>query len=470
MRDLTVTAIVLVGLLMTLRQPFVGILLWIWLALMNPHRLAYGFAYSLPFAEVVGLTTLGAWLLSRERKALPINRTTALLLYYIVWVSFTSLIALKGDVAWLGWTKFIKVQLSNLLIIVLITTRGRVTAVCWAISLSLGYFGIRNGLHAALTGATGRVAGPPGTDLGDNNDFGAASVMFLPVACYLFMETKNIYLRMGLLGALVLGGLSTLATYSRGAFLGMCAVGINLWRQSRHKISIAAVLALAVFGVLNFMPPEWFARIHSIENYEEDQSATGRFDAWWHAIHVAEARPFTGGGFGTFSESVFDRYSPGVQWRAPHSIYFQTLGDQGIPGLFLFLAILASAFADTRWLKKRGRADPNLKWAYNLGSMLQLSFIGYAVSGAFCNFGYLDFYYMLVGLASAARTLISGENEPIKLRAAEQQQPPSGRTMRPLVSPAPSVRGSTFGSGGRDAHLNRKRRSRAASADPGRGA
>ena len=55
---------------------------------------------------------------------------------------------------------------------------------------------------------------------------------------------------------------------------------------------------------------------------------------------VATARPLTGGGFGTFSPPVFARYSPDVEWRAAHSIYFEVLAEQGYPGEFLFLAIL----------------------------------------------------------------------------------------------------------------------------------
>jgi hypothetical protein len=45
MRDIIVIAIVLAGSLAALRRPWIGIMLWTWLSIMNPHRYTYGMAY-----------------------------------------------------------------------------------------------------------------------------------------------------------------------------------------------------------------------------------------------------------------------------------------------------------------------------------------------------------------------------------------------------------------------------------------
>ena len=42
MRDALVTAIVVGVLPFVFARPWVGVLLWTWLSLMNPHRLAWG--------------------------------------------------------------------------------------------------------------------------------------------------------------------------------------------------------------------------------------------------------------------------------------------------------------------------------------------------------------------------------------------------------------------------------------------
>ena len=70
MRDVVIMAIVLVGALAALRRPWVGVMLWTWVSLMNPHRMAYGFAYDMPVAAIAaGSTLLGLIFTQRPRLA-----------------------------------------------------------------------------------------------------------------------------------------------------------------------------------------------------------------------------------------------------------------------------------------------------------------------------------------------------------------------------------------------------------------
>uniref|UniRef100_UPI003567F853 DUF5935 domain-containing protein n=1 Tax=Neptunomonas sp. TaxID=1971898 RepID=UPI003567F853 len=55
MRDILMVLIVFGSIPFILRKPYIGILMWAWLSYMNPHRLAYGFAYDMPFAQIIAL-------------------------------------------------------------------------------------------------------------------------------------------------------------------------------------------------------------------------------------------------------------------------------------------------------------------------------------------------------------------------------------------------------------------------------
>ena len=55
MRDLLVIALVLLGAGAALRRPWVGVMLWTWLSIMNPHRFAWGWAYDAPLAAIAAL-------------------------------------------------------------------------------------------------------------------------------------------------------------------------------------------------------------------------------------------------------------------------------------------------------------------------------------------------------------------------------------------------------------------------------
>ena len=48
MRDLLILSIVGVAAILALKRPWIGVMLWTWLSIMNPHRFAWGMAYSAP--------------------------------------------------------------------------------------------------------------------------------------------------------------------------------------------------------------------------------------------------------------------------------------------------------------------------------------------------------------------------------------------------------------------------------------
>lgn len=89
-------------------SPVVGVYAYHWISLLNPHRLVYGVAYSLPFAMFLSGLTLLAWLVSKEPKKLTITAPTAILLALAFWVTFTSFFAQVPDVAWVYWERTLK--------------------------------------------------------------------------------------------------------------------------------------------------------------------------------------------------------------------------------------------------------------------------------------------------------------------------------------------------------------------------
>ena len=50
MRDLLLLGILVSALPFAVMYTWVGVLLWNWISLMNPHKLAFGFAFDAPFA------------------------------------------------------------------------------------------------------------------------------------------------------------------------------------------------------------------------------------------------------------------------------------------------------------------------------------------------------------------------------------------------------------------------------------
>src|SRR5215470_12258031 len=58
MRDLLILGFVFAMLPFCFFRPYIGALMWVWISLMNPHRLTWGPAYGFPFAMLVAVTTM----------------------------------------------------------------------------------------------------------------------------------------------------------------------------------------------------------------------------------------------------------------------------------------------------------------------------------------------------------------------------------------------------------------------------
>jgi probable O-glycosylation ligase (exosortase A-associated) len=229
--------------------------------------------------------------------------------------------------------------------------------------------------------------------------------MALPFIRYWSLQAINPWFSRILLGAVFLTAVAIIGTHSRGALLGIVAMGALLWLKSRQKIMLTLLIIAFIPFVMDFMPQSWFQKMETIETYEEDSSAMGRIEAWRFAISLAKSHPIMGGGFEAFTPRVWAIYSPdpGSTSRAAHSIYFQTLGEHGYVGLFIFLMLMFLTWQSAAWVNRMVRHRKDLVWASDLSLMLQVSLVGYAVSGAFLSLANFDLFYHLIAIIVVLR-------------------------------------------------------------------
>src|ERR1700741_2374909 len=103
--------IVLGSVPITLVRPFIGILVWFWLSLMNPHRLAWGYAVEFRVALVTGIATLLGWVVSQEAKRPPNSFVIWALAGFTLWLSLAALFAIHPESAIPKWEEIIKILL-----------------------------------------------------------------------------------------------------------------------------------------------------------------------------------------------------------------------------------------------------------------------------------------------------------------------------------------------------------------------
>ena len=337
-------------------------------------------------------------------------------LLFSLWTTLTSYFALApaGDV-WTKWSFFQKILLMCLVGYALTTTRERINQLIWVVVLSIGFWGAKGAILGSLNGFS-MIHGADQGMLADNNDLGVGLVMILPLIFYHWHLATNRRLRRGLMVFGFLVTVGVLLTYSRGALVGVCAMGTVFWLRSRAKFTAALLIAVVAVSVYNFAPRQWFERMASIEDYQSDGSAMGRIYLWKTSIRIAELHPFTGGGFRvTFSPAITNDMLRGTDLprlknpRAAHSIYFDVLSEHGWFGLAVFVVIGAYSLSTCAWLIRRSRGRPDLAWANVLGRMGQAVLVGYATAGAFASLAYLDEYWCVIFIFDAARRLVARE-------------------------------------------------------------
>ena len=403
MRDLLLTATFLGILPYALRYTWVGVLLWTWVSVMNPHKLTYGFAAGLPLAMIAALATLVSVLLNRKKLRLPPDATVIFLIVFLLWMCLTTYNAILPEASMDDLIVTLKIQLMTLVALMSIRERKHIEAFIWVIVISVGFYGFKGGIFTILSGGSARVWGPTGTFIEGNNELGLALTMMIPLMNYLRVVSTRKWIRRGMLATMLLSVASVLGTQSRGALLAIVAMSIVLWMRSSRKVVGGMVMVLLAIGFLAFMPASWEARMQTIGTYQEDTSALQRINSWGMAVRIANDR-VTGGGYAVETRSVFVKYADNPDWVfTAHSIYFQALGEQGWIGLFLFLGIGATAFWSLMRMRAASRERKETLWLYELGGMLQVSMVGYAVGGAFLSLTYLDLVYDVAVLVVASK-------------------------------------------------------------------
>lgn len=421
MRDYLVTLLIVGSLPFILARPYIGVLVWSWISYMNPHRLTWGFAYDMPFAKMVAIALFASLLFNRDIRKPPMYPLVGVWLAFIAWMCVTTVFAVYTDFAGEYLSRVLKIQLIIFLTMMIMRTKERIQWMVWAIYLSLGFFGIKGGVFSILTGGSFRVWGPDQSFIYDNNHLATALLMVVPLGYYLFMQSQKPWIKRLLVVSMALIVISVVASYSRGALLAIIAVGLFLWWKSRNRL-VMGLMVLPLLPVLFLaMPHSWYERMETITEYQQDGSAQGRLNAWKYAINVANDR-LTGAGFDSWSPETFARWAPVPDdVHAAHSIYFSVLADHGWIGLIFFLVIFLSAWRLASRIAKVAEPLAEHRWMADLARMLQVSFVAYAVGGAFLSLSYFDLPWHMLSFLILMRVLLEEHGVPLKAKRSHAQ-------------------------------------------------
>jgi putative inorganic carbon (HCO3(-)) transporter len=412
-------------------RPFYGVLLWSIVAFLNPHKFAWQ-AQNFPLAVAIAVFTIGGMLVfTRDYRNLR-SREVFMITLLQIWFTITSVVAANNTLfvhhigeTWIRWEFVLKILLMTVVSIVIVNTFERLRIFIIVIAASFGLLVARAIPFMVMTGLQHRLYGPEGSMIGDNNDFGLALNMTLPLLFFLARTEPKPWVRR-LFGFLFLFTIPAIfCTYSRGALVGLVILMTLMILQLKERWMLLPVIAFGLTIVALIAPPQWKERMNPTREGAVDASAQARLHVWTYAINLAMDYPITGGGFATFTKELSPRYAPpGVFVLGPHSVYFSLLGEHGFVGLFLYLILVFFCFASAYKVAKWAKYYRDIR-ILNYVNMFRFSLVGFLVSGCFLGRAYFDYFFAIVAAVVILKRVAFEE------WAAEEEESEESEDMQP---------------------------------------
>lgn len=254
-----------------------------------------------------------------------------------------------------------------------------------------------------------RILGYVGGLTENPNDLALMLNLLLPLAVALLLITKHHRVRLALLAVIAVDVVGVVLTFSRAGFLTLATVFlVYLWKfrgrpAARGIWALVIVLLVVALAGLPLLPTSYVDRLSTITDIKADRSgsAAARWQDTFVALHLVARHPIIGGGVGQSTLAL--NKERGKRWTDVHNVYLEYAVDLGLPGLALFLLLLARCFWSTRLVQRETAGRPASRELFCLAEGVHVSLMAFAVAGMFHPVAYHFYFYYMAGLAVAIR-------------------------------------------------------------------
>ncbi len=422
MLDLALIAFIGLMLLLGLKRPFIWVLLYIYIDIVAPQKMGWGLIQTLPLSLMAFAAAFGGWLVFDNKQGMRFTFRQALIVALLVYCGLTTVVAQFQDSAWEKWDWVWKALVFAAFLPLTLRTRLRIEAAALIMVLAVATIVINGGMKTVFGGGGyGQLTllVDENSGLYEGSIISTAAIAIIPLVLWLARhgtiykpEWKVWLFAAGLIFSCLL---IPIGTSARTGLVCLAFLVVIMLRSVRHRFLYAGFAGLALVAAIPFLPQSFTERMGTITGYQSDQSASTRLAVWQWTYEYSKQHPL-GGGFDAFRANSFTYQTREVTGdgsnvmvdftevtesaRAYHSSYFELLGEQGYPGLFLWLWLQALGvwqMERIRWRFNK-RENGQKSWQWGMATALQQAQLTYLVGAAFVGIGYQPFIFMLVGL------------------------------------------------------------------------
>jgi probable O-glycosylation ligase (exosortase A-associated) len=446
-RDLVFVAFLLAFFGMGFRKPFIFVLVYAYIDIVSPQRLTYLLLNSIPISLIaVGLSVLG-WLAMDDKKDVRVAPRQLLIVLLLAYCFYTTknadfkVEALdKWDWVWkaLAFAAFLPLTLR---------TKLRIESLLLFMVLSASSIIIVGGIKTLGSGGgygelNLMVANNSG--LYEGSTISTVAIAIIPLIVW-FMRFGTIFppdwkVKSFCLALIFACLLIPVGTSTRTGLLCIGLVALLMIRDTKRKVVYLAALGCLGLVAIPFLPSSFTERMGTIKTYKADASASTRIAVWQWTMDYAKTHPM-GGGFEAYRQNkiryekvaveddgaggaTVDRSLEVDSARAYHSAYFEMLGEQGYPGLAIWLTINLLGIFRMEVLRQRyKKPEPGQEWVAPLASALQTAHIVYMLGATFIAIAFQPFVYMLIGAQIGLDTYMARKREEASWRPLRRTRP-----------------------------------------------
>jgi probable O-glycosylation ligase (exosortase A-associated) len=394
------------GVLASLYSPFIGLLIYVCFANIQPEYMWYWSVEPGNYSRIVAVGLLvgwalhgfGHWNIGRSRGIL------AVLLAFWAWAAIHTVFAQDQDIAWQYLEGQSKIFLPFLVGITTIDSTAKLKQLIWVITLSLGYVAWELNLEYLSGNNRVREFGFGGMD---NNGVAIAMVtgsgmsFFLGLAAPRWWQKAVAFLATGLMVHTVL------ITFSRGGMIGLIVTGTYIFAMVYRRAAYCLLFGVLVAAALFSAGPEVKARFLSAlskEREELDESAQSRLDLWSACLDSMAKQPL---GLGPDHWPLIAQDYGFKAGKQAHSVWMQLGAELGFPGLMLLLSFYIVCIWQL-WIAKSSIPwqDPVL---CAIPHMVTASLVGFIFTAQFVSLYGLELPYYIVLVGAGFLSLLSRE-------------------------------------------------------------
>lgn len=454
MLDLALFGFVMAFFAIGLRRPFLWVLAYCYIDILAPQKIGWSITSALPISLIAFCAAFAGWLLTDSKKGIGFTFRQLLLsvlLLYCFWTTTTADFPIEALEKW-DWVW--KALVFAIFLPFTLTSRLRIEGTALIMVLTAGAIIISAGIKTALGGggyASLYFFVNDNSGMYESSTLATVAIAIIPLIVW-FTRHGTVFppdWRVKLFGyALIFACLLIpVGTEARTGLVCIAVLAVLALRYVKRRVTFIAAGAALGLMALPFLPQSYYERMATIGTHDQNQSASTRVAVWRWTFDYAAENPF-GGGFDAYRGNSFTYRLPvlveqgnttAIEYkdvtdkaRAYHSAIFEMLGEQGWPGLALWLWLHAIGLWQMerirrRWRERTGEGE---QWQAPLASALQVGQAIYLVGSLFQGIAYQPFVLMLIGLQiglwSYCRRLDSQVRDTRRLRQPRVAPRPDG--------------------------------------------